>query len=229
MSLRNIKMLHVEDDVSQRLLIAKHLASLPGYNFAITRAATEITAVSEFSKNNFDFVLLDYHLAQGNGLSCLRKLRQVSVSTPIVAISGVASTDIIDQLKQAGADEFINKQTMQKDTLLQCVQRVLSRTNVRADLEHICKTFAELIPAEFFSALDELERAARQSNLTSIQLQQIVDAVIKEVEANRPPDSPPAQRLLRPLVADLFVALYGMPTGGGEQPAPAVPEPANPA
>jgi CheY-like chemotaxis protein len=219
MSLRNIKMLHVEDDVSQRLLIAKHLASLPGYNFVITRAATEITAVAEFGKNNFDFVLLDYHLAQGNGLSCLRKLRQISGSVPIVAISGVASTDIIDQLKEAGADEFINKQNMQKDTLLQVVQRVLSRTNLRADLALLCRSFVEVIPPEFFTGLDEVEKAGRLANLTAPQVQQIVDSIAQELDVNRSPEGPRARRMLRPILTDLFAALYGMPSGGGSPPA----------
>lgn len=219
MSLRNIKLLHVEDDVSQRLLIAKHLGTLPGYSFAITRAATEITAVAEFNKAGFDLVLLDYHLAQGNGLSCLRKLRQISSIVPIVAISGVATPEVIDQLKQAGADDFINKQTMQKETLLQCVQRVLARTNLRADLEQICKSFAEIVPVELFGALDDWEAVARQSNMTPTQLQQLFEPVAKELDAHRPPDRPLAKRLLRPLLADLLAGLFGLPTGNSEKPA----------
>jgi CheY-like chemotaxis protein len=220
MSLRNIKMLHVEDDVSQRLLVAKHLASLSDYSIAITRAATEITAVAEFGKASFDFVLMDYHLAQGNGLSCLRKLRQINASVPIVAISGVATPEVIEQLKQAGADEFINKQTMQKDSLLQCVQRVLARTNLRADLDQICKSFAEIVPPELFGALDDWEVVAKAANMTPAQLRQLFESIAREIDANRPADQPPAKRLLRPLLADLIAGLVGLPGEVGGAPAP---------
>jgi CheY-like chemotaxis protein len=76
MSVRTIKLLHVEDDVIQQRLTAQQLKGLPEFTFAITTADSEDGAVASFARLQPELVLLDYHLSQGNGLSCLRKLRE---------------------------------------------------------------------------------------------------------------------------------------------------------
>jgi len=162
MSPRTIKLLHVEDDVSQRLIIAKYLSAMKDFSFNIAWAAAEITALSEFGRGGVDFVLLDYRLTLGNGLTCLRKLRQIDPAVPIVAMSGVAAPEIVEQLLQAGADDFLNKDDLNQDTLATCVRHVLARAPFRAYLLQACKSFVKAIPADAYRHLDELEAAAQQ-------------------------------------------------------------------
>ena len=71
-----IRLLHVEDDRIQRAVIARHLSKMEDFQFATQFATTEDEAVTVFLRDDFDLVILDYHLSEGNGLSCLRRLRR---------------------------------------------------------------------------------------------------------------------------------------------------------
>src|ERR1051326_7343315 len=66
---RSVQLLHVEDDAFQRHLLAHQLARLPDHAFAITYAESEDEAIVAFHRGRTDCVILDYHLAQGNGLN----------------------------------------------------------------------------------------------------------------------------------------------------------------
>ena len=90
MSSRTIKLLHVEDEESQRRLLAHHLTTMNEFQFEILYADAEQSALDVFGLGGVELVILDYHLRQGDGLHCLEKLRQGDPIVPIIAISGVA-------------------------------------------------------------------------------------------------------------------------------------------
>src|SRR5262249_53760520 len=87
---RIVRMLHVEDDPIQQKMLSHHLQQIPELQFAVTCARSEDEAVAAFDAHPADFVILDYHLSQGDGLSCLRKLRRHDSRVPIIAVSGQA-------------------------------------------------------------------------------------------------------------------------------------------
>ena len=68
------------------------------YSFDVRHAETEYAALEEFDRGGIDFVILDYHLTSGDGLSCLRRLRERDAMVPVVAVSGVATPEIAAEL-----------------------------------------------------------------------------------------------------------------------------------
>jgi two-component system cell cycle response regulator len=129
MSIRAIKILHVEDEDAQRLLIAHHLKAIEDCRFEIYYADAEKAALDLFRSGEMEFVILDYNLRQGNGLHCLEKIRQLDPIVPIIAISGQATQEIAAELVQAGADDYINKQELDSSLLAESLKTAL----VRAD------------------------------------------------------------------------------------------------
>jgi DNA-binding response OmpR family regulator len=127
MSRTVIRLLHVEDDRIQQSLIAHRLAAMQEYSFDITTVAAEGEALSIFSEAGFDLVILDYHLTQGDGVSCLRRIRQVDAVVPIITLSGEATDEIAAELIAAGADDYLVKQTVDSRILGQSVRNVLTR------------------------------------------------------------------------------------------------------
>src|SRR5580658_2289971 len=103
MSLRNVTLLHVEDDPMQQRMIAHHLKAIPEHAFAITAVPSEELALDCFKKTHIDLVLLDYQLVQGDGMHLLGCLRKLDPYIPIIAISGVATSEIAAELVLAGA------------------------------------------------------------------------------------------------------------------------------
>jgi DNA-binding response OmpR family regulator len=129
MPIRTIKILHVEDEESQRRLIAHHLLAMGDFQFEIHHADNEETALDLFESRGAEFVILDYHLRQGNGLHCLGEIRQRDRIVPIIAISGVATAEIAADLVQAGADDYISKQDLTSDMLARSMRAALERAD----------------------------------------------------------------------------------------------------
>jgi CheY-like chemotaxis protein len=129
MSIREIKVLHVEDEESQRLLFAHHLQAIGDFHFDIYYADAEKAAIDLFQNSEMDFVILDYHLKQGDGLHCLEKIRQLDPIVPIIAISGQATEEIAADLVQAGADDYISKQDLDSTLLAQSLKNALMRAD----------------------------------------------------------------------------------------------------
>jgi CheY-like chemotaxis protein len=123
----NIRLLHVEDDGIHQALFAHYLAMPNTFQFEISHAVSEDQAVDMFSHGNFDLVILDYNLDQGDGLNCLRRIRQLDPTIPIIAISCAASPEIAGQLIAAGVDDYLTKQSLNSQLLFQSVQNVLHR------------------------------------------------------------------------------------------------------
>jgi DNA-binding response OmpR family regulator len=123
-----IKLLHVEDDRIQQALIARNLGALEDFEFEITIAQSETEALDKFAAGEFELVILDYHLNEGDGLTCLRHIRNVDPMVPVITVSGVATSEIAAELICAGADDYLAKQTLDTNILGQSVRNVLTRS-----------------------------------------------------------------------------------------------------
>ena len=123
---RVVRLLHVEDEVSQRLLVAHHLTAIKDLRFDVLYASAEETALETFDGGGVDFVILDYHLNQGNGLHCLKELRSRDQIVPIVAVSGMATEEIAAELLQAGADDYIGKRNLTSGHLASTLRRCIA-------------------------------------------------------------------------------------------------------
>jgi two-component system, cell cycle response regulator len=178
MTKRTVKLLHVEDSRLIHRLVAGLLAKVKDCTFAITVAETEEDAFRAFQSDPAEMVIIDYHLEQGNGLSCLRRLRAIDRAVPILAISGTASAEIAAELLEEGADDFIDKSDLSVKVLEKSVLTALRRADIckqrgllaadrpRARLKAVCQKLAFLLTDEqtdrFFRHLMELEEAAAE-------------------------------------------------------------------
>jgi DNA-binding response OmpR family regulator len=129
MSIRAVTLLHIEDDAMQQRLLAHHLRAIPEFRFEIRHAETQDDAISAFDHDPVDFVILDYNLRQGDGLSCIQELRSRDLVVPIIAISGMATPEIAAELLEAGADDYIEKRDLTSDLLARRMRETLIRAN----------------------------------------------------------------------------------------------------
>lgn len=213
-----VRLLHVEDDPGQRLLTAHLLATVPEYDFSITPAESEADAIIEFRREPAGFVLLDYQLTEGNGLSCLKKLRRLDPLVPIVAISGVATPEIAAELLHAGADDYLTKEDLTDERLARTVRASLALVegcrrqgndtdrrltwgpDVEAAFRRLCQRFSGL-GAELLVEFAACERAARDERLSPEHVQRLFDTVCVDYPADTGP------LVLRPLLLELLVRL----------------------
>jgi CheY-like chemotaxis protein len=214
MSVRPVKLLHVEDNYTQHRLLAGLLRALPEFDFAVTRVGSEEAAVAEFRQGGYEFVLLDYRLEEGDGLSCLHRLRALAPLVPIVAVSGMATEEVAADLLRSGADDYVNKEELTFDGFARSVREALARTDAfrrrlggaehrpgpAADLfRQLCATFTSALGPDFLERLDAFESAARAAGLTEEGLRREFEEVCAGGSS---------RRALRPLLLELFLRLY---------------------
>lgn len=121
------RVLHVEDDKIQRAIVAHYLTDPKEQKYVVTGVESEEDAVSTFRRGGVDLVILDYQLAQGDGLNCLRQLRQLDVIVPVIAVSGTATPAIAAELIEAGADDYLSKESLDKQILAESMETALTR------------------------------------------------------------------------------------------------------
>lgn len=221
MAARSIRLLHVEDDAVQRRLLQAHLGKLPDLNFAVTPAESEDEALEKLDKG-FDLVLLDYHLSQGNGLNCLKRVRLSNAHIPVIAISGVATPEIAAELLEAGADDYFSKDSFETEVFSRSVRSALARadawkarapevdarqmSDIVGALESICQDYATFAEKDIVKRLDRLEANARKSGLTFAQTMRIYENIAERLSRGK--DSASYKRLLRPMLLELVLRLF---------------------
>jgi DNA-binding response OmpR family regulator len=127
MGTHTINLLHVEDDVAQRLLVAHHLKAMDGFKFSIVHASTEEEAIAIFGRGGIDFVILDYHLEVGDGLGCLRQVRRIDPLVPVIVISGTSTPEISAELLRFGADDYLPKSGLDSARLAESIRSSFER------------------------------------------------------------------------------------------------------
>lgn len=215
---RAIQVLHIEDDEVQQAAMTLHLGAIRDFTCTVTPVASEAGAVEVFRHQTFDVVLLDYHLAQGNGLACLRQLRALDAIVPIVVVSGVAKPQIAAELLEAGADDFLSKENLSSERLGRALAAAVARADackvrlpagdaaqVDAFFDRVRRTMSVNDESELLRSLRELYRANRPGRFSAAQIQRLVDLVCGELGSS----SAGIDELPRRALLTLFLRLFG--------------------
>ena len=113
------RILVIEDDggilamLDRGLHVAGHLAAFAGDLASARHAWTD----------DYDIVLLDVMLPDGNGLDLLAERRSIGDRTPVVLLSAREEGELRERAASAGADEFLAKPFAYAD-LLACIERL---------------------------------------------------------------------------------------------------------
>jgi pilus assembly protein CpaE len=218
---REMHVLHIEDDVVQQQLVALHLTQIKRLHCTITPVTSERDAVEMFRRQPFDVVLLDYHLAQGNGLNCLRQLRALNQIVPIVVISSVTQPQVASEMLDAGADDFLSKENLTGEALARSITTAVARADAceqRLAVEHptepgrvdaffdqVRKTAGARSDSELLRSLRDLQQSGLPSQFSAGQIQRLVDLVCGELD--RTPGG--GGDLPRRALLALFLRLFG--------------------
>jgi len=105
-----VKLLHVEDDAVDALLVEEFLyQSANQNNFDIVHVDSLKNALTEIRDNGYDAILLDLDLKDISGIDNVRAIKEQNPDLPVVVLSGLdndsAALEAIDQ----GAQEYIVK------------------------------------------------------------------------------------------------------------------------
>jgi len=114
------KILVAEDEDSNYELVKIVLQK----RYKLLRAHNGIEAVTINEEEKPDMILMDIRMPEMNGLDATRIIKEVSSSTPVVALSAYAFEENIREAKEAGCDEFMAK-PFKVENLIEVVKKYL--------------------------------------------------------------------------------------------------------
>jgi two-component system OmpR family response regulator len=101
-----MRILVVEDEDSIASFVVKGLTA---EGHIVERAANAADAVGMGTTFDFDLILLDLLLPDGNGLDVLKRIRAERPEVPVIIVSALGEVDNKVDLLDAGADDYLVK------------------------------------------------------------------------------------------------------------------------
>lgn len=105
-----LKTLIVDDTVTYRKILSEILSEIPDLEMAGTAPSGSL-ALKKLAQEKIDFVLLDVHMPDMDGVETLKRIKKDFPSVSVVMVSGVTtrSADTTIEALQLGAVDFIRK------------------------------------------------------------------------------------------------------------------------
>lgn len=132
-----MNLLLVEDNESI-ILGLEYLLKEEGYIYAIARTFEEATIF--FGQQNFDLVLLDITLPDGNGFELCKQFKKIQ-DIPIIFLTAKEEEKDVVQGFDMGADDYIQKPFRNRE-LISRIKNVLRRSGKSQDM--LCCKFLKL-------------------------------------------------------------------------------------
>ena len=98
---------------------------------SLSRSSSIKDAMSAMKENDFDLILLDYLLSDGNGLDFLRRMEKADLDIPAVVITGQGDEMIAKQVIQAGAYDYLPKNKIGEESLLRILTNTLEKARLK--------------------------------------------------------------------------------------------------
>lgn len=156
------RLLLVDDNAEQTALFARFLRQA-GYETQTVKSGTE--CLQAVNGGEFDAVLLDYRMPDMDGLQVLSELKNRSIDTPVVMLTGQGDERVAAESMKCGAYDYVVKSSEMLRGLPAIIDRVVSKHSLEKRLK-------------------EAERARLQKHLELAMLHQIANAVNASLDLN---------------------------------------------
>jgi len=105
-SIGSLRILVVEDNPVNRMLAKKYLEKA-GHTVAL--AENGIQAIELVVQGGIDFIFMDVHMPEMDGLTACKRIRQANQTLPIVALTGCTTSDELEECLVAGMNDILTK------------------------------------------------------------------------------------------------------------------------
>ena len=129
----SVRILLVEDDEDDYFLTADSLAQCTSPVVDLVWVKNSDEAIEELSRCEFDLCLLDYLLGQENAMDVLGRLKNLSVTIPVVVLTGQADSIVDDRVMRAGAEDFLTKTEIDTPRFLRTIRYALVRREIEQE------------------------------------------------------------------------------------------------
>jgi two-component system, sensor histidine kinase and response regulator len=133
------KILLVEDDEEDYVLLQKLLAKIPNARYELQWESSYAAGLAYMLECRHDLCLLDYRLGKQNGIELVREARRQGYVRPIILLTGASEDEIDIQALQAGADDYIAKDQLQGVLLHRVIRYAIERKKAEHEREKLLR------------------------------------------------------------------------------------------
>ena len=133
----------VDDDPATLLALPDMLATRLR-DVSVTTCESAITGLEALRDTHYRVVIADLRMPQMDGLTLLRKVRQVREHTPVVIMSGVTEWGLAKRVLEAGAFAFVQK-PIERIHLAQAVRVAIQCSELREQMRVRQKTLGSVV------------------------------------------------------------------------------------
>lgn len=113
-----VRVLHVEDDDDDGLLMAEALGAASAPGFEVTRATSLLAAMDALQRGAFDVILSDLGLPDCVGLETCVRLRVSAPTVPVIVVTGNEDPETGEQALLCGVEAYIAKSALDTEPLV---------------------------------------------------------------------------------------------------------------
>jgi DNA-binding response OmpR family regulator len=122
-----LKILYVEDNKGDYILVREHLKECFGSECALDWAADQAEATTAIRKGDHDLYLVDYQLCGASGLDLVREAVSAGSNTPWILVTGSSQPDVDVKAMNAGAADYLGKAELSVSLLSRSIRYALLR------------------------------------------------------------------------------------------------------
>lgn len=131
----SLRVLLIEDNEGDVLLVREHLSESPTTNFQLVHAEDLRGAMAALRTGPFDLVLTDLSLPDAGGLQVLLRLREVAPQIPIVVMTGTDSEETDQASIEQGIYGYVVKSEITPTSLSRHLRHAAERARIVRELE----------------------------------------------------------------------------------------------
>lgn len=124
---RVMRVLLIDDDEDEYVLLRSLLAQTSAYRFAVSWTPSYEDALRRMTAREFDAYLIDYRLGARSGIELLEESVAGGCEEPLIVLTGEKSSDLDSAALQAGAVDFIDKQQLTAPLLERSLRYAVER------------------------------------------------------------------------------------------------------
>jgi signal transduction histidine kinase len=132
---RCVKVLLVEDDQDDALLIRDWLAESETATFALEWVTTYPAALESLARGQHDVYLVDYRLGPHSGVEFVRTAIARGCAAPMILLTGAGSRTVDLEAMDAGAADYLAKAQLSGDLLERSIRYALEHKRVTVALQ----------------------------------------------------------------------------------------------
>jgi signal transduction histidine kinase len=122
-----IRILLIDDDSDDQLIIRGFLAKMPGSQFAFDCCNTYDSGLADIKKQRHDIYLVDYRLGERTGLELLAACDVQNRAQPFIILTGAGDANIEGKAMELGTADYLVKGTFDAELLSHVIRHSLQR------------------------------------------------------------------------------------------------------